>query len=92
MTLSGTEPATFGLVAQYLNKQRHGVRSTPTIQVSNYHLQIRNTHMNVQCKNEKKKAKYTGVRPYIRVIRSKTYRGYVKPRIIPKAIYGVIFV
>jgi hypothetical protein len=26
------------------------------------------------------------------VIRSKTYRGYVKPRIIPNAIYNVIFV
>jgi hypothetical protein len=30
--------------------------------------------------------------PDPRVIRSKTYRGYVKPRIIPKAIYNVIFV
>jgi hypothetical protein len=28
----------------------------------------------------------TGVPPYPRVIRSKTYRCYVKPRIIPKAI------
>jgi hypothetical protein len=35
---------------------------------------------------------YTGVPPYPRVIRSKTYRGYVKPRIIPNAIYIVIFV
>jgi hypothetical protein len=26
------------------------------------------------------------------VIRSKTYRGYVKKRIIPNAIYNVIFV
>jgi hypothetical protein len=26
------------------------------------------------------------------VIRSKTYRGYVKPLIIPNAIYNVIFV
>jgi hypothetical protein len=32
---------------------------------------------------------YTVVPPYPRVIRSKTYRGYVKPRIIPKAIQGV---
>jgi hypothetical protein len=29
---------------------------------------------------------------YPRVIRSKTYRGYVKRRIIPNAIYNVIFV
>jgi hypothetical protein len=28
---------------------------------------------------------------YLPVIRSKTYRGYVKPRIIPNAIYNVIF-
>jgi hypothetical protein len=35
---------------------------------------------------------YTGVPPYPRAIRSKTYRGYVKPRIIPNAIYKVIFV
>jgi len=28
---------------------------------------------------------------YPRVIRSKTYRGYVKPRIKPNAIYNVIF-
>jgi hypothetical protein len=35
---------------------------------------------------------YTGLPPYLRVIRSKTYRGYVKPWIIPKAIYSVIFV
>jgi hypothetical protein len=30
--------------------------------------------------------------PVSQVIRSKTYRGYVKPRIIPNAIYNVIFV
>jgi len=39
---------------------------------------------------------YTDGPPYARVIRSKTYRGYGKPRIIPKAIYitsyNVIFV
>jgi hypothetical protein len=29
--------------------------------------------------------------PYSRVIRSKTYHGYVKPRIIPNVIYNVIF-
>jgi len=29
--------------------------------------------------------------PFPRVIRSKTYRGYVKPRITPNAIYNVIF-
>jgi hypothetical protein len=34
----------------------------------------------------------TGVPPYPRVILSKTHRGYVKPRIIPNAIYNVIFV
>jgi hypothetical protein len=34
----------------------------------------------------------TGVPPYPLVIRSKTYRGYVKPRVIPDAIYNVIFV
>jgi hypothetical protein len=34
----------------------------------------------------------TVVPPYPQVIRSKTYRGYVKPRIIPNAIYNVIFV
>jgi hypothetical protein len=33
-----------------------------------------------------------GVHTYLRVIRSKTYRGYVKPRIIPNAIDNVIFV
>jgi hypothetical protein len=33
---------------------------------------------------------YTGGPPYPRVIRSKTYRGYMKPRIIPNAIYNVI--
>jgi hypothetical protein len=32
----------------------------------------------------------TGEPPYPRVIRSKTYRGYVKPRIIPNAICKVI--
>jgi hypothetical protein len=32
------------------------------------------------------------VPPYQRVIRSKTYHGYVKPQIIPNAIYNVIFV
>jgi hypothetical protein len=32
------------------------------------------------------------VAPYSRVIRSKTYRGYVKPWIIPNVIYNVIFV
>jgi hypothetical protein len=36
--------------------------------------------------------KYTGVPPYLQVIRSKTYRGNVKPRIIPNAIYNVTFV
>jgi hypothetical protein len=35
---------------------------------------------------------YTDVPPYPRVIRSNTYRGYVKPRIIPNAIHNVIFV
>jgi len=34
---------------------------------------------------------YIGGPPYPRVIRSKTYRGYVKPRIIPNVIYYVIF-
>ena len=34
----------------------------------------------------------TGGPPYPRAIRSKTYRGYVKPRIIPLAIYNVIYV
>jgi hypothetical protein len=29
---------------------------------------------------------------YPRAIRSKTYRGYMKPRINPNAIYNVIFV
>jgi hypothetical protein len=37
-------------------------------------------------------AQYTDVPLYPRVIRSKTYRGYVKPWIIQKAIYNVIFV
>jgi hypothetical protein len=32
------------------------------------------------------------VPPYLRLIRSKTYRGYVKLQIIPNAIYKVIFV
>jgi hypothetical protein len=32
------------------------------------------------------------VPPYLRVICTKTYRSYVKPRIIPNAIYNVIFV
>jgi hypothetical protein len=32
------------------------------------------------------------VPPYPRVILSKTYHGYVKPQIIPNAIYNVIFV
>jgi hypothetical protein len=36
--------------------------------------------------------KNTVLPPYPWVIRSKTYRGYVKPRIIPNAIYNVIFV
>jgi hypothetical protein len=35
---------------------------------------------------------YIGVAPYPRVIHSKTYRGYMKPRIIPNAISNVIFV
>jgi hypothetical protein len=35
---------------------------------------------------------YTIVPPYPRVMRSKTYRAYLKPRIIPNAIYNVIFV
>jgi hypothetical protein len=34
----------------------------------------------------------TGVPPYPPVIRSKTYRVYVKPRIMQNAIYNVIFV
>jgi hypothetical protein len=34
----------------------------------------------------------TVVPPYLRVIRSKTYPRYVKPRIIPNAIYNVIIV
>jgi hypothetical protein len=29
--------------------------------------------------------------PYLRAIRSKTYHGYVKPRIKPNPIYNVIF-
>ena len=33
-----------------------------------------------------------GLSLYPRVIRSKTYRGYGKPRIIPNVIYNVIFV
>ena len=32
----------------------------------------------------------TGGPPYPRVIRSKTYRGYVKPRIVPNAICNLI--
>jgi hypothetical protein len=35
---------------------------------------------------------YTVVPPYLGAIRSKTYRRYVKPRIIPNAIYNVVFV
>jgi hypothetical protein len=34
---------------------------------------------------------YTVVPPYPRVTRSKTYRGYVKPRVVPEAILNVIF-
>jgi hypothetical protein len=34
----------------------------------------------------------TGVPPYPRVTRFMTYRGYLKPLIIPNAIYNVIFV
>jgi hypothetical protein len=34
----------------------------------------------------------TVVPPHSRVIRSKTYRGYLKPRTIPNAIYNAIFV
>jgi hypothetical protein len=34
----------------------------------------------------------TGVPLYPWVIRSKAYRGYVEPRVIPNAIYNVIFV
>jgi hypothetical protein len=34
----------------------------------------------------------TVVPPYLRVIRFKTYRVYVKPRMTPNAIYNVIFV
>jgi hypothetical protein len=34
---------------------------------------------------------YTFVPPYSWVIRSKTYCGYAKPRIIPNAIYNTIF-
>jgi hypothetical protein len=30
--------------------------------------------------------------PYPQVIQSKTYSGYMKPRIIPNAIHNVIFV
>jgi hypothetical protein len=30
---------------------------------------------------------YTGVPPYLRIISSKTYRDYMKPRIIPNAMY-----
>jgi hypothetical protein len=33
----------------------------------------------------------TVVPPHPRIIRSKTYRGYVKPRIISNAIYNTIF-
>jgi hypothetical protein len=36
--------------------------------------------------------RYIVVSLYPRVIRSKTYRGYLKPRIIPNALYNVIFV
>jgi hypothetical protein len=35
---------------------------------------------------------YTGVLPYVRVILYNPYRGYVKRRIIPNAIYKMIFV
>jgi hypothetical protein len=35
---------------------------------------------------------FTGVPPYLQLIRSKTYRGYVKPQITANAIYNVIFV
>jgi hypothetical protein len=35
---------------------------------------------------------YINMPPYLWVIRSKSYRGYVKPRIIPNAIFKVIFV
>jgi hypothetical protein len=35
---------------------------------------------------------YTDVPPGPRVIRSKMYRGYFKPRIIPNAIYNVTIV
>jgi hypothetical protein len=35
---------------------------------------------------------YKILRPYPLVIRSMTYRSYVKPQIIPHAIYNVIFV
>jgi hypothetical protein len=34
----------------------------------------------------------TVVPPYLRVIRSKTYRGHVKPQIIPNATYNEISV
>jgi hypothetical protein len=40
----------------------------------------------------KKRCKDMKEPKYLRIIRSKTYRGYVKPRIIPNAIYNVIFV
>jgi hypothetical protein len=35
---------------------------------------------------------YTGVPQYARVIRSKTYHSYMKPRIVPNAIYNDIYV
>jgi hypothetical protein len=46
----------------------------------------KNDSLSLQCKYN------IVVPPYPRVIRFKTYRGYVKLRIIPNAIYNVIFV
>jgi hypothetical protein len=51
-----------------------------------YNTWLYNKHMNEMITYNR------AVPPYPQVIRSKTYRGYVKPRIIPNAIYNVKFV
>jgi hypothetical protein len=58
-------------------------------QTGSFHRRMRLIYTHTQ---RNKLVTYTVAPPYLLVIRSKTYRGYVKSRIIPNAIYNVIFV
>jgi hypothetical protein len=76
----------------YLHTKFPTSDSVFTITKPKAEIQINKIIKHTQVKTIWEVIRQTGVPQYLWVIRSKTYRGYMKPQIIPSAIHNVIYV